>query len=192
MPFRTEFVSRVGGRAENQDACDFVEAGGTGCWVVADGLGGHRGGEIASRSAVEAVLTSFGKNPQLSEEALQRQTSDHSVVQVMADSGQLPREQIRHHEDRNRLLRCLGNPESDFRPTILSEPRALGANSAFLLCSDGFWENVLENEMVVDLAKSKAPAEWLTLMEDRLLERANDGNDNYTGLAIVSDEGIAP
>jgi PPM family protein phosphatase len=248
MPFRTEFVSRVGGRAENQDACDFVEASGTGCWVVADGLGGHRGGEIASRSAVEAVLTSFGKNPQLSEEALQRhlkaaegavidaqtqqpdlstmrttivvlladlkralwahmgdsrlyyfqngqltfQTSDHSVVQVMADSGQLPREQIRHHEDRNRLLRCLGNPESDFRPTILSEPRALGANSAFLLCSDGFWENVLESEMVVDLAKSKTPAEWLTLMEDRLLERANDGNDNYTGLAIVSDEGIAP
>jgi serine/threonine protein phosphatase PrpC len=241
MPFMTELISRAGGRPENQDFCAYVEVDGTGCWVVADGLGGYRGGEIASRSAVEAILASFSHEPSLNEQALQGhlraaqsavaqaqagqpdlstmrttvvvlladatralwahmgdsrlycfengviafQTSDHSVVQAMADAGQIPRDRIRHHEDRNRLLRCLGNPASEFRPTVLPEPRALAPDSAFLLCSDGFWDNVLESEMVVDLAKAKGPAEWLTLMEDRQLERANEGDDNYTAVAIM-------
>jgi PPM family protein phosphatase len=241
MRCMTEMVSRAGGRSQNQDYCNFVEVGDVRCWVVADGLGGHRGGEIASRNAVEAVLASFAKDPQLERQSLQRhleaaqaavldgqshqpelstmrttivalladakralwghmgdsrlycfekgiiasQTSDHSVVQAMANAGQLTQEQIRHHEDRNRLLRCLGNSESDFSPTILAEPRALASDAAFLLCTDGFWENVLEDEMVVDLAKAKVPGDWLTLMEDRLLERAKEGDDNYTGVAVM-------
>lgn len=243
MPFLTELVSRAGGRPENQDFGAFREADGTGCWVVADGLGGHRGGEIASKSAAEAVLASFGQDPKLHKQALERhllaaqnavadaqgrqpdlstmrttvvvllanatraiwahvgdsrlycfqngviasQTSDHSVVQAMADAGELTPDQIRHHEDRNRLLRCLGNPETDFRPTILSQPCSLVPGSAFLLCTDGFWEDVLESEMVVDLAKASRPDEWLTLMEDRLLERTNEGDDNYTAVAVMWD-----
>jgi serine/threonine protein phosphatase PrpC len=247
MPFMTELVSRVGGREDNEDFCNFAELGSAGCWVVADGLGGHLGGEIASRSAVDAVLASFGDDPQLSESALERhlkaaqsavvdaqtrqpslptmrttivvlladstralwahmgdsrlycfqngaiafQTSDHSVVQTMVDAGELSRDQIRHHEDRNRVLRCLGNPDSEFRPTILSEPQALAPGSAFLLCTDGLWENVRESEMVVDLAKAEGPVEWLTLMEDRLLEKANEGDDNYTGIAVILGREIA-
>src|SRR5579859_8043237 len=243
MPFMTAQVSRVGGRDYNEDFCSFVETGGTGCWVVADGLGGHRGGAIASRAAVEAVLSSFGKNPELSKNALQRhleaaqgavmqeqtrqpdlstmrttivvliadsargiwahmgdsrlyclqngsiafRTSDHSVPQMMVNAGNLAADQIRHHEDRNRLLRSLGNPDVDFRPTILPEPCPITRDSAFLLCTDGFWENVLESEMAVDLAKAKDPTDWLTLMEDRLLERSGERDDNYTGIAVMTD-----
>src|SRR6266567_1400597 len=71
-------------------------------------------------------------------------TTDHSVVQAMVSAGELSPDQIRHNEDRNRLLRCLGNPDVDLRPTILTEPRLLFRGTSFLLCTDGFWENVNE------------------------------------------------
>jgi len=241
VPFVTEFVCRVGGRDHNEDYCGSLEVGNAVCWVVADGLGGHRGGQTASRTAVEAVLASFRDDPQLSTVALQRhleaaqhavgkaqaeqpslstmrttivvlitdsnlvlwahvgdsrlycmenggivfRTSDHSVAQMMVDAGDLSLDQIRHHEDRNRLLRCLGNPDGDFRPTILPEPQTLYRRSSFLLCTDGFWENVTEAEMEVDLAKAEVPRDWLTLMEDRLLERATENDDNYTAMAVI-------
>ncbi len=52
LDFDTAFLSRTGARAHNEDACGYRD----GCWVVADGLGGHGGGEVASQLAVEAVL----------------------------------------------------------------------------------------------------------------------------------------
>ncbi len=68
--FETATISAPGGRSENQDALGYRMNDGAGCWALADGLGGHRGGEVASRLAVDAVLSSFEENPSISEEAL--------------------------------------------------------------------------------------------------------------------------
>ena len=53
-----------------------------------------------------------------------------------------------------------------------------------LICSDGFWEYVLEPEMEDDLQSANTPALWLDLMEKRLLARVKSGNDNYSALAL--------
>lgn len=56
-------VSRIGGRASNQDACASTDNGALVCLVVADGAGGHEGGEIASALVVQAVVGAFERSP---------------------------------------------------------------------------------------------------------------------------------
>lgn len=69
--FETAALSARGGRAENEDAVGFRSKNDAGCWALADGLGGHRGGEVASRLAVEAALASFEENPAITQDAVQ-------------------------------------------------------------------------------------------------------------------------
>jgi len=68
--FETATLSEPGGRLVNEDFLGHRMAKNSGCWALADGLGGHRGGEIASRLAVEATLASFEENPSITEDAL--------------------------------------------------------------------------------------------------------------------------
>src|SRR5712692_12102769 len=71
MSFHTECLSKAGGRKVNEDALGFLTLDDGACWVVADGLGGHQGGEVASKLAVETILASFQRNRALSPEALE-------------------------------------------------------------------------------------------------------------------------
>jgi serine/threonine protein phosphatase PrpC len=68
--FETATLSEPGGREDNEDSVGYRMAKGLGCWALADGLGGHRGGEVASRLAVDAVIASFEENPSIAEDAL--------------------------------------------------------------------------------------------------------------------------
>ncbi len=70
MAFATASLSSAGGRTVNEDQTGYLDTAGAGCWVVADGLGGHGGGATASRLAVDAVLQSFRANPAISSDAM--------------------------------------------------------------------------------------------------------------------------
>lgn len=70
MRFLTEMLTDVGGRQVNEDRCNFLEANGTTCWVVTDGLGGQGGGDVASQLATDTVLSRFQQDAGVSAEVL--------------------------------------------------------------------------------------------------------------------------
>lgn len=63
-------ASETGARAANQDAIGAARNGELACFVIADGAGGHAGGEAASRIAVDAVLGAFCDSPAFGAAAL--------------------------------------------------------------------------------------------------------------------------
>ena len=66
LRFATAALTQPGDRAANEDACGYRD----GCWVLADGLGGHGGGEVASRLAVDGLLAAWDPDTPLTPEAL--------------------------------------------------------------------------------------------------------------------------
>lgn len=60
-------ITSQGGRPVNEDSVGVIEHEGITCFVVADGLGGHGGGDAASRLAVEAFDAVFSGGGSLAE-----------------------------------------------------------------------------------------------------------------------------
>lgn len=70
VQFELAIVSRVGGRAVNEDACGHWHSDRHLCCVVADGAGGHGGGDVASRLVVSQLIEAFARQPDMASEAL--------------------------------------------------------------------------------------------------------------------------
>lgn len=114
--------------------------------------------------------------------SLVAQTCDHSVSQMAVFRGEITREQIRFHEDRNRILRALGGDEEAREEA--GRVRLTPGFHAFLLCSDGFWEYVLETEMEQTLSQAATPEEWLVKMCNVLQQKESAEHDNLTAAAV--------
>ena len=96
--------------------------------------------------------------------------------------GEITQDEIRFHKDRSQLFRALGQ-DGGLNVDTGSVDLTPG-KYAFLLCSDGFWEYVYEQEMTVSLAKASSPEDWVEQMRSILRQRAPENNDNNTAAAI--------
>ncbi len=112
------------------------------------------------------------------------QTMDHSVSQVAVLMGEIEAKDIRFHEDRNRVLRALGSENA--KPEISNLVDISNDNHVFLLCTDGFWEYVYENEMEHLLETAENPKDWLEEMKKLLLSRVPEKHDNFSAIAVFS------
>ena len=205
-------------------------------FIVADGMGGHNGGDIASKAAVahfcdhikssgqklasgildiltsaalvanSKVLSQAETNPELSgmgttltactvhdgkcniihigdsrvyavtPEEITQLTQDHSYVNEMVKAGQLTRHEAREHPKRNVLTRVLGvNPDMSADGHIVD----VATGSVILLCSDGLYNMVPEEEIKTLINTSHEPAE-------ALVAAANDGGglDNISAVIV--------
>lgn len=110
------------------------------------------------------------------------QSRDHSVSQMAVAVGEIGPDEIRNHVDRNLLTKALGcnnNIQPDVR--LLSN----SSYDAFLLCSDGFWEDVYEKEMA-SYRIDESPAAWLSHLKALCdARRVNqEVKDNNTAIAV--------
>jgi len=113
-------------------------------------------------------------------------TVDHSIPQILALTGEIEESEIRFHPDRNRLLKALGN-EGSAAAYELSEILPLSDYEAFLLCTDGFWEHISDEEMSETLAASASAAAW----RDRVVKivtanTAGKSADNRTAILVLN------
>ncbi len=243
LDFVTASLTKTGGRETNEDRMGWTSFNHrSGYWVVADGLGGHRFGEIAAEIVVKTVGEEYPAHADTSTENIRYLlnqsdlrimdaqlstpggenmastavllmlangraiwghvgdsrlyrfrdghceclTSDHSMAQLLVGVGQISAEQSRYHPERSMLLQSLGG--NVFRMKI-TKAEKFRIGDVFLLCSDGFWEYVLEEEMVACLQTDMPLEMGLLQLEQHLLKRvAEQGHqsnyDNYTALVV--------
>lgn len=113
-------------------------------------------------------------------------TLDHSIPQMLVLTKEIKESEIRHHPDRSLLLRVMGT-EWDEPKYEVGKPVALKKCQALLLCSDGFWELITEDEMCRTLKNSKTPLEWINAMT-QIIQKNGEGTDmdNYTCIAVFN------
>jgi len=222
-----------GGRDYNEDSVGFAYTAYGAVLAAADGLGGHKGGEIASQITVDALLSEpldDNKNDKdwlrrrlesanraiLDSQAAQANkmkstvvalkvngtkatwahlgdsrlyyihngeiaavTEDHSVAFKKYRAGEITRSEIATDEDQSSLLRSLG-VQGKLKPEIGETDEPLTAGDSFLLCSDGFWEYVQDQEILFDCLKATNAQAWAELLLLRVIERIKSDSDNVS------------
>jgi serine/threonine protein phosphatase PrpC len=212
--------------------------------VVADGMGGHSAGEVASGLAVDVVTRAYyedGGDPRsalekafheantaihkaaendaskngmgttctalvlqngtaisahvgdsrlylVREGAIYLMTEDHSAVMEMVKAGLITLEQARHHPEKNVILRAMGS-HAEVEVTTWQEPFPVRAGDRFLLCSDGLYD-LVEDEEIKGIVMLSAPQ---TACESLIaLAKERGGHDNITvGIVSLKPEGEA-
>lgn len=113
---------------------------------------------------------------------ISRLTEDHSVAYKKYKAGEIRRSEIAKDEDQSSLLRTLGGSER-WKPDMDSSTVEEG--DAFLLCSDGFWEYVHDDEILFDLLKASSARDWAERLLVRVLSRVEGNNDNLSVLTVI-------
>jgi protein phosphatase len=110
------------------------------------------------------------------EGVLRQLTRDHTHVQQLVDAGMLSREQAATHRLRNVLTNVLGGglPLSD----VDVHRVGLAAGDTVLLCSDGLYDAVRDEEITSILGEATSARDACRALVDRALAR--NASDNVT------------
>ena len=215
---KIEFATytNIGDCRVNEDTVAVFNKGTVKCFLLADGLGGHGGGDIASAHVATIVENVIHKATALDESLIQNcftqaqnsllelqkkmkkeqalkttlvmlltdgitwtwghigdsrlyyfsngkikhVTTDHSVPQMMLKMGKIKPEEVKHHPERNILLKVMGTAWTEPAYEIDMIGKKIESGDSFLLCSDGFWEWVEDSDME-KLVNMQASAESL-------------------------------
>ena len=239
MRFSVYQVSRKGGREKNEDRMGYCYTRDAGLFALADGMGGHPEGEVASQLALQTLAAAFQreakptlKDPlrflqdamlaghhQLLRYATDKslidtprttvigcvlqghaaywahcgdsrlylvrdgkliaRTRDHSYTELQQTLAQVVPIDARFN--RSVLFTCLGSPG---KPVVDGAgPMMLQAGDRVVLCSDGLWSSVPDDEIVHTLA-ARQISDAVPELVEQALRRGGSKGDNVTVLAV--------
>jgi serine/threonine protein phosphatase PrpC len=123
------------------------------------------------------AITSDGKMKML--------THDHSLVRRLIELGRITPEEAAVHPQRNVLYRALGQADSIELDIITY---TLPVSSYLLICSDGLWGVVSDDEIIEIITTSPSP----NIACQRMVEAANTagGPDNIAALLIQMPDSV--
>lgn len=116
----------------------------------------------------------------LRDKKIKQITKDHSLVQELVDKGQISPEESKKHPLRNEITNVIGL-ENNFFADVLSQPILLKKNDLILLCSDGLYSLISDNEILSIISDSEFSKSVNNLIEISL---QNGGNDNIAAIVI--------
>lgn len=111
-------------------------------------------------------------------------TEDHSVAFKKYRAGEISRAEIADDEDQSSLLRSLG-VHGKLKPDFGEAGAPLTAGDGFLLCSDGFWEYLQDQEILFDFLKVNNAQTWAELLLLRVIERIKADSDNLSVVTAI-------
>lgn len=112
---------------------------------------------------------------------LSKLTQDHSLVAKLVEAKQIEPEEAYSHPQRNLIYRSLGAGHKTVEVDVFHEP--LQAGDSLLLCSDGLWEMVRDQDLLKILNAEHTSPQTIC---DSLIELANEhgGEDNITAVVV--------
>lgn len=108
-------------------------------------------------------------------------TEDHTMVRKLVATGRLNEAEAGAHPERHLLLRGLGSADG---PQPTHGQMSLSADTGFVLCSDGFWNVVRDDELPALLSARDAHVqctEWAAIAA----ERGGPDGDNVTVAVLL-------
>jgi len=109
-------------------------------------------------------------------------TADHSRVHHLVSAGLITAEDAKGHPERNRIFNCIG---AFVAPTVeISRPTPLRNGDTMLLCTDGLWGGLSDEEIAAAFA-SKTVMRAVPDLMDAALRAGGSEADNCTAIAIT-------
>jgi serine/threonine protein phosphatase PrpC len=186
LPQLTSAESSVPGALDNETIeralQAAVQAANAALWEInqAQGIDGGSTVVVALIARETAFIANVGDSRAylLERDGLRRITTDHSLVEHLVASGVITNEERYEHPQRNQILRSLGEKEVE----VDLFKQKLRPGMRLLLCSDGLWEMVRDEESFRILAEAPSPQAAC----DALVRAANDhgGEDNISALVL--------
>mgnify|MGYP001032184854 FL=1 len=136
---------------------------------------------IAIVDGLQATLAHAGDSRiyRLNAEGIQQVTTDHSLVERLVATGQITREEARHHPQRNVVYRTIGDKTN---VEIETSTHTLTPGDYLLLCSDGLSGMVEDRYIHKIVLDAACPQEAC----DQLIAAANaaGGEDNISVVLV--------
>ena len=109
-------------------------------------------------------------------------SEDHSMAFLDFVNGSIDYGDIRTDSNRNKLTSALGVSMDGIN---VSDIIPLDSQTSFLICTDGLWEYITEDEMEDMLNKSCDARQWLQSMIELREDKAREKSDNFSAVVVA-------